>query len=189
MPTAPLARKWLAFLLPCTALLTVAVTPGDAHATGLLDHNFNPLVPARPINLKSYAGKVILVVNTASQCGYTPQYEGLEKLYKKYQGQGLVVLGIPANDFGAQESGSNRDIARFCEANFGVTFPMTEKIGTPIGQNPFYAQLIQLTGQAPQWNFHKYLIDRKGKAASYKSSVEPMGKELIAAVEAALAAK
>jgi glutathione peroxidase len=189
MPTFPVARRLLACLLPCSALFALSIVPGGAAVAGVLDYSFNPLIPAKPIALKDYAGKVILVVNTASQCGYTPQYEGLEKLYKKYKDKGLVVLGIPANDFGAQEPGSNKDIAQFCEANFGVSFPMTEKLGTAIGQNPFYAQLIKSTGQAPQWNFHKYLIDKSGKVTSYKSGVEPLGKELIAAVEGALAAR
>lgn len=119
----------------------------------------------------------------------TPQYEGLEKLHRKYQDKGLVVIGLPANDFGAQEPGSNKDIAQFCAANFGVTFPMSEKLATPIPQNPFYAQLIKASGQAPQWNFHKYLISKSGKVTSYESGVEPMGAELTAAIEAALAAK
>ena len=119
----------------------------------------------------------------------TPQYEGLEKLHRKYQDKWLVVIGLPANDFGAEEPGSNKDIAQFCAANFGVTFPMSEKLATPIPQNPFYAQLIKASGQAPQWNFHKYLISKSGKVTSYESGVEPMGAELTAAIEAALAAK
>ena len=189
MPHLPFARALLSRFLPCAALLALSVAPGGAAAAGILDYSFNPLIPAKPIALKDYAGKVILVVNTASQCGYTPQYEGLEKLYKKYKDKGLVVLGIPANDFGAQEPGSNKDIAQFCQANYGVSFPMTEKLATGIKQNPFYAQLIKASGQAPQWNFHKYLIDKSGKVTSYKSDVEPLGKELTAAVEAALAAR
>ena len=176
-------------LLVFAAAAGTAALPADAAAPDLLLYQFNPLIPAKPIALKEYAGKVILVVNTASQCGYTPQYEGLEKLHKKYQSRGLVVLGIPANDFGAQEPGSNQDIAQFCTANFGVSFLMTEKLATPIPQNPLYAQLIKISGQAPQWNFHKYLIGKSGKVSSYQSGVEPMGRELIAAVEAALAAK
>lgn len=169
--------------------LIVMTSPALAATSSLLDHSFNPLIPAKPITLKDYAGKVILVVNTASQCGYTPQYEGLEKLYRKYKDKGLVVLGIPANDFGAQEPGSNKDIAQFCEANFGVSFPMVEKLATPIPQNPFYGKLIKASGQAPAWNFHKYLIDRAGKVTSFKSGVEPMGRELTSAVESALSGK
>ena len=179
-------RSTLAIMLPCAALWFAL--PPDA-AANILDHSFNPLIPAKPIALRDYAGKVILIVNTASQCGYTPQYEGLEKLHRKYKERGLVVIGIPANDFGAQEPGSNQDIAQFCQANFGVTFPMTEKLATPIPQHPFYAQLIKASGQAPQWNFHKYLIDKSGAVKSYQSGVAPMGAELTAAVEAALAAR
>ena len=184
-----LSYRFAALFSSSLALCTCIAAPSAAAAAGLLDHQFNPLTPSKPIALKDYAGKVILVVNTASQCGYTPQYDGLEKLHQKYKGKGLVVLGIPANDFGAQEPGSNQDISQFCQANFGVSFTMTEKLGTPIAQNPFYAQLIKATGQAPQWNFHKYLIDKSGKAVSYKSGVEPMGRELTGAIEAALAAR
>ena len=179
----------LAYFIPCVAVAVAGILPPSHAATGLLDFSFAPLIPAQPIALRSFAGKVILIVNTASQCGYTPQYEGLEKLHQKYKDKGLVVIGIPANDFGAQEPGSNKEIAQFCQANFGVTFPMTEKLATPIPQNPFYAQLIKASGQAPQWNFHKYLISRSGHVMSYPSSVEPMGRELTAAVEAALTAK
>ena len=179
----------LACFIPCVAVAVAGMLPPSYAATGLLDFSFAPLIPAQPIALRSFAGKVILVVNTASQCGYTPQYDGLEQLHQKYKDKGLIVIGIPANDFGAQEPGSNKEIAQFCQANFGVTFPMTEKLATPIPQNRFYAQLIKASGQAPQWNFHKYLISKSGQVLSYPSSVEPMGRELTAAVEAALMAK
>jgi glutathione peroxidase len=142
-----------------------------------------------PLPAGDYKGRVVLLVNTASLCGFTGQYRGLEELWRKYKDKGLVVLGIPANDFGAQEPGSNKDIARFCEANFGVSFLMVEKLATPIPQNPFYGKLIKASGQAPAWNFHKYLIDRSGKVSSFKSGVEPMGRELTTAVESALAGK
>jgi glutathione peroxidase len=187
-PSNPLSsplRRRLLMLFPAS----LSMLPPAGAANGLLDHQFNPLIPAKPIALKAFAGKVILIVNTASQCGYTPQYDGLEKLHRKYKDKGLVVLGIPANDFGSQEPGSNKDIAQFCEANFGVTFPMTEKLSTPIPQNPFYAQLIKASGQTPQWNFHKYLIGKSGKVTSYSSNVAPMGRELTAAIDAAIAAK
>ncbi len=184
-----LPRRFSALFSSGLALCAWVTAASPAAAAGLLDHQFNPLIPSKPIALKDYAGKVILVVNTASKCGYTPQYEGLEKLHQQYKDKGLVVLGIPANDFGAQEPGANKDIGQFCQANYGVTFAMTEKLGTPITQHPLYAQLIKVTGQAPQWNFHKYLIHKSGKAVSYKSGVEPMGKELVAAIEAALTAR
>jgi glutathione peroxidase len=121
---------------------------------------------------------VVLVVNTASYCGYTPQYKALEALYEKHRGRGLVVLGFPSNDFGQQEPGSNGDIAAFCENTFGVRFPMFAKSGVSpragASVNPLYAQLIAQTGQAPKWNFHKYLIARDGsRVTSFASAVEP----------------
>jgi glutathione peroxidase len=154
-----------------------------------LNHTFNPLLGGKPASLCQYTGKVLLVVNTASQCGYTYQYEGLEKLYRKYRDRGLAVVGFPANDFGAQEPGSNQQIAEFCKVNFGVSFPMFEKLATPIPRNPFYSQLIAASGRAPRWNFHKYLIDKSGRIASFDSNVEPGGAELTAAIEKALAAR
>ena len=179
----------LASLIPRVAVAFAGVLPPSGAATGRLDFSFAPLIPAQPIALRNFAGKVILAVNTANQCGYTPQYDGLEKLHQKYKNKGLVIIGIPANDFGAQEPGSNTDIAQFCQANFGVTFHMTEKLATPILQNPVYAQLIKPSGKAPQWNFHKYLISKSGQVLSYPGIVEPMGRELTAAVEAALTAR
>jgi glutathione peroxidase len=156
-------------------------------APAILNHTLNPLLPGKPVALSQYAGKVVLVVNVASQCGFTPQYEGLETLYKRYQSKGFVILGVPANDFGGQEKGSNKEIAEFCKANFGVTFPMFEKLETPITKHPLFASLIAKTGQAPKWNFHKYLIDRKGEVVAYKSDVEPLSPTLVSAVETALA--
>jgi glutathione peroxidase len=165
-------------------LLSVA---SNVCASDLLSHTLNPLLPGKPVALSQYAGKVVLVVNVASQCGFTPQYEGLEALHKRYQSKGLVILGIPANDFGSQEKGSNKEIAEFCKANFGVTFPMFEKLEVPIAKHPLFAGLIAKTGQAPKWNFHKYLIDRKGEATAYSSNVEPLSPTLTKAVETALA--
>jgi glutathione peroxidase len=176
-------------LLP-VAILTLLFAPlasyAQTNSPAALDHTLNPLLPGKPIALSQYAGKVVLVVNVASQCGFTPQYEGLEALYKRYQSKGLVILGVPANDFGGQEKGSNEEIAEFCKANFGVTFPMFEKLETPIAKHPLFASLIAKTGQAPKWNFHKYLIDRKGGVVSYKSDVEPLSPTLVKAIEAAL---
>lgn len=170
----------------------VAVVLSVAHAfaatevPSVLNFTLNPLLPSKPVALSQYAGKVVLVVNVASQCGFTPQYDGLEKLHKKYAGSGLVVLGIPANDFGGQEKGSNKDIAEFCKANYGVSFPMFEKLDVPLTKQPFHAALIKSTGQSPKWNFHKYLIDRKGAVKSFSSDVEPMSETLMKAIEAAL---
>ena len=143
-------------------------------------------------DLCQYAGKVVLVVNTASFCGFTPQYQGLEKLYSRYQAQGLVVLGFPSNDFGSQEPGNNKEIASFCENTFGVKFPMFTKTrvkpgaGSPV--DPLYAELQQRTGQAPGWNFHKYLISRDGQSVqSFSSSTDPLDKRFVASVEKLLA--
>src|SRR5439155_22568892 len=125
--------------------------------------------------LWQFVGKVLLVVNTARQCGYTPEYEGLEALYRRYRGKGLVVLGFPANDFGGQEPGGNRDIAKFCEMNYGVSFPMFAKSGVSAGNaNPLCSTPAAKTGQRPGWNFHKYLMDRSGeKVLSFGSGVTP----------------
>jgi glutathione peroxidase len=135
-----------------------------------------------PRSLCEYAGKVVLVVNTASECGYTPQYEGLEALYKKYRDRGLVVLGFPTNDFGGQEPGSNREIAAFCVNQYAIDFPMFAK--TELKKNPLYADLAKATGAAPRWNFHKYLIDRGGgQVLSFDTRVEPGDARLVGEIE------
>ena len=155
--------------LACPALL-------DRKMTDILD---------QPQSLCEYAGKVVLVVNTASQCGYTPQYEGLEALYRKYKSRGLVVLGFPSNDFGGQEPGSNKEIASFCVNQYAIDFPMFSKTSVQgNAANPFYAELARTTGKAPRWNFHKYLIDRSGKQVqSFDTRVEPDDVRLIASIE------
>ena len=154
----------------------------------MLQHSFNRLQDEAPQNLCQYAGKVLLVVNTASFCGYTSQYEGLEALHAKYSSKGLVVLGFPSNDFGQQEPGSSKEIADFCFNTYGVKFPMFSKSVVKGAQaNPLYAELAKATGQSPKWNFHKYLIDRSGKVvASFASKVEPDSPALLAAIEKAL---
>lgn len=147
----------------------------------------------KPQNLCQYSGQVVLVVNTASFCGYTPQYKSLEALYAKYRERGLVVLGFPSNDFG-QESGGNAQIAEFCEGTFGVKFPMFTKThvaargGAPV--DPLFVTLAQRTGQTPAWNFHKYLIARDGTSVkSFGSDVEPLGPGFLREVETLLDAK
>jgi glutathione peroxidase len=141
------------------------------------------------VSLCRYQGKVLLVVNTASQCGYTPQYEGLQALHRRYKDKGLVVMGFPSNDFGAQEPGSNKEIATFCEANYGVSFPMFAKSAVAKGSvNPFYERLAQASNSRPSWNFHKYLVDRKGaKVLAYESAVTPTDPKLIRDIERLLA--
>jgi glutathione peroxidase len=155
----------------------------------ILDHKFANLLD-EPISLCQFGGKVVLMVNTASECGYTPQYDGLEKLYRRYRDKGFVVLGFPANDFGGQEPGSNQQIAQFCQVNYGITFPVFAKTSV-VGSNanPLYRQLASRTGQPPKWNFHKYLIDKSGRQiTAFESAVEPEDRRLTAQIEKLLAA-
>lgn len=156
----------------------------------ILNHTFDRLQDEKPQSLCQYAGKVVLVVNTASFCGFTSQYKGLEALNTKYKDQGLVVLGFPSNDF-SQEKGSNKDIAEFCESTFGVKFPMFTKTQvTGEGAAPLFKQLTAQTGQKPRWNFHKYLIGRDGKVIDqYSSMTGPESKTLVSAIDKALKAK
>lgn len=169
------------------AAAPAAVAPAACPA--ILKQTFNRLQDEAPQNLCQYAGKVVLVVNTASYCGFTKQYEGLEALYAKYGSKGLVVLGFPSNDFGNQEPGNSKDIADLCYNTYGVKFPMFAKsVVSGSTPNPFYADLIKQTGKTPAWNFHKYLIDRNGKVLeSFPSKVTPEDKKLVGAVEKALA--
>ncbi|MFZ6774161.1 glutathione peroxidase [Undibacterium sp. SXout7W] len=155
----------------------------------VLNHTFKRLQDETPQNLCQYRGKVALVVNTASYCGFTSQYEGLEAMYAKYNSKGLVVLGFPSNDFGQQEPGDSKQIADFCFNTYGVKFPMFTKSSVKGKDvNPLYAQLIKATDTTPKWNFYKYLIDRKGNVvAAYSSVTTPDDKKLVADVEKALA--
>ena len=167
----------------------VAAAAAPAACPAILKQTFNRLQDEAPQNLCQYAGKVVLVVNTASYCGFTKQYEGLEALYAKYGSKGLVVLGFPSNDFGNQEPGNSKDIADLCYNTYGVKFPMFAKsVVSGSTPNLFYADLIRQTGKTPAWNFHKYLIDRNGKVVeSFPSKVTPEDKKLVGAVEKALA--
>jgi glutathione peroxidase len=155
-----------------------------------LKHEFPRLQDEKPQSLCQYSGKVLLVVNTASYCGFTPQYKGLEALHAKYRDRGLVVLGFPSNDF-AQEKGDNKQIAEFCENTYGVKFPMFAKSSVRgDGANAFYRQLAQATGRQPLWNFHKYLVGRDGKViASYTSMTGPDDAGLVRDIEKQLAAR
>lgn len=184
------------WVVAALAILAAASGP-DARAAdpstscpGVLDHRYVRLQGGETQSLCDYRGKVVLVVNTASHCGYTYQYEGLEALYRKYRERGLVVIGFPSNDFGGQEPGSNREIAEFCRTTYGVQFPMFEKSSVKgVATNPVFVELAARTGQRPQWNFHKYLIDRSGKEVrSFKSDVEPGSPELVKLIEQWLAA-
>jgi glutathione peroxidase len=141
-----------------------------------------------PTPLSNFKGKVMLVVNVASQCGYTPQYEGLQALYAKYKGQGLVLAGFPANNFGGQEPGTNEEIGAFCKSKFGVTFPMFSKISVKgADKAPLYKFLTDKTGSEIQWNFTKFLVDRNGNIIKrFEPAVEPLSPEIVSAVEGAL---
>lgn len=162
-----------------------------AACPALLQHSFDRLQDEKPQSLCQYSGQVVLVVNTASFCGFTGQYEGLEALHAKYKSQGLVVLGFPANDFGRQEPGNNQAIADFCENTFGVKFPMFSK-SSVVGRdaNPLYKQLAAKTGETPQWNFHKYLIGRDGQTVrSYPSTLDPKNPSFMKDIERFLSTK
>ena len=164
-----------------TSVLFVMNGTAMAACPALLDRTMDT-IHEKPQSLCEYAGKVVLVVNTASQCGYTPQYDGLEALYRKYKDRGLVVLGFPANDFGGQEPGSNKEISAFCVNQYAIDFPMFAKID--LRKSPLYTELTKATGSAPRWNFHKYLIDRSGKQVqSFDTKVEPNDPRLVSAVE------
>jgi glutathione peroxidase len=178
------------YLLGVLLMATTTFAASSVHEFTLDANN------GAPTPLANYKGKVILIVNVASHCGYTYQYEGLQALYVKYKDQGLIVAGFPANNFGGQEPGSNAEIGAFCKSKFGVTFPMFSKISVA-GKDkaPLYRFLTDKTanpktgGEIP-WNFTKYLVDRNGKVlARFDAPVEPGSKELTSAIEAALAAK
>ena len=136
----------------------------------------------------AYRGKVVLVVNTASKCGYTPQYDGLEALYSEYRERGLVVLGFPSNDFGGQEPGNERQVEKFCRLTYGVKFPMFAKTNVkPPNSDPIYRVLGEAAGEFPRWNFHKYLLDRDGRlVGSFPSRIEPRSSEIVSAIESVL---
>ena len=187
-------RSTVLFLLGILAL-----RPGSALATtNQVQNNCGPIldVTVRSLNenqklnlCEAYKDKVVLIVNTASKCGFTYQYEGLEKLYAKYKEQGLVVLGFPSNDFAGQEPGTEKEIQSFCRLTYGVQFPMFEK--TRVRKkyaDPLYKNLGESANEYPAWNFHKYLLDRNGNlVASYSSFTKPMSKKLVNKIESLLA--
>src|SRR5512145_405087 len=184
--------RWI-YALFIAALLAFAAptqsSAADSHCPSILDHKFANLMD-EPVSLCKFGGSVLLIVNTASECGYTPQYHGLEKLYRRYRDKGFVVLGFPANDFGGQEPGSNKEIAHFCRVNYGITFPVFAKTAV-VGKNanPLFRELAAATGKPPRWNFHKYLLDRTGQpVAAFESAVEPEGRRITSQIEKLLAA-
>jgi glutathione peroxidase len=166
--------------------LMIAATRVYPACPPALDHHKRPLAGEQPVHLCDVLrGKVVLVVNTASQCAYTPQYDGLEKLYARYREQGLVVAGFPSNDFAGQEPGTEKQIQEFCRLTYAVQFPMFEKVRvTGASADPFYKNLATSTGEQPRWNFHKYLLDREGRVvASFPSQVTPDDKRLVNRIE------
>ena len=193
-PTATahsLSPAWRRWLWIASAIVLLAIVPQAWSSTAcpaLLNHSFPRLQDDAPQSLCQYQGQVVLVVNTASYCGFTQQYDGLEKLYSKYKDKGLVVLGFPSNDFGNQEPGSNKEIAEFCSNTFGVKFPMLAKTSVKGGNaNPLFKQLAQQS-ESPGWNFHKYIIGRDGKLIrTFSSLVSPTDRRLTNEIERALA--
>ena len=168
--------------------LAIAAIPAMSNATGscspILSHKVTDIL-GDPKDLCQYAGKVVLVVNTASYCGYTPQYKGLEALNEKYKSRGLVILGFPSNDFGQQEPGTNKEIADFCDRTYSVKFPMFSKTSVKeAGGSEVFDALATATGERPKWNFHKYLIGRDGTTvASFPSKVDPESPQFVSKVE------
>jgi glutathione peroxidase len=175
--------------LSSLALLAAFAMPAAA-CPALLERTL-PDIHEKPRALCEFSGKVLLVVNTASECGFTPQYEGLESLYRTYRERGLVVLGFPSNDFGGQEPGSNQEIAEFCVNQYAIDFPMFAKSSVRGAQaNPLFADLARATGSPPRWNFHKYLVGRDGREVlAFDTRVAPDDPKLLAALERMLGAK
>ena len=178
------SRLTLMLLVTITASTPVLAEP--ATCPEVLDFDRPLLASKEQVNLcEVFRGKVVLIVNTASKCGYTPQFEGLEKLYSDYRDRGLLVAGFPSNDFAGQEPGTEPQIRDFCRLTYGVQFPMFAKTrvkGEAV--DPLYDYLARATGERPQWNFHKYLISREGRAvASFPSQVSPADPRLVKAIE------
>jgi len=171
-------------LLMVTLLFNVQLIAKDC--SELLDFDVKTLNKGQLVNLcEEYQGKVLLVVNTASRCAYTDQYESLEKLYTQYRENGLVVLGFPSNDFGHQEPGTEKEIKAFCKMTYGVDFPMFSKTRVAYrNADPFYKKLAEASGTYPQWNFHKYLIGSDGNLVkSYPSAIDPLNSTVLKDIE------
>lgn len=158
----------------------------------VLAHDYRTLAGKERVNLqKAYGGKVVLVVNTASKCGYTPQFEALEAMNAKYKDKGFVVLGFPSNDFMGQDPASEKEIKEFCTLTYGVKFPMFEKVHVKgVDTTAIYRDFKEVTGDVPGWNFHKFLIDRSGNViGSFPSKIKPDDPQIVKKIEAALAVK
>jgi glutathione peroxidase len=186
------SRTIYAFVITTLAMFTppMQTFAAESLCPAILDHKFANLMD-EPVSFCQFRGKVLLIVNTASECGYTPQYDGLEKIYRRYRDKGFAVLGFPANDFGGQEPGSNKEIAKFCQVNYGITFPVFAKTAV-VGPNanPLFRELATKTKKPPQWNFHKYLLDQAGQpVAVYESAVEPEDRRITAEIDKLLASR
>jgi glutathione peroxidase len=180
----------------CATLAAAEEKKGDRKVPAVLNFKMKGL-DGKEVDLSQYQGKVVLFVNVASQCGYTPQYKGLQALYEKYKDKGLVIVGVPANDFGKQEPGTDAEIAKFCESKYGVTFPMLAKVSTIIGDDkvPLYKHLTskdsdpKFAGEV-KWNFTKFLVARDGEIVNrFDSKVKPESDEMTKAIEAELVKK
>jgi len=188
LSTLALAATFISGLAPAAfAADAAAPAAGDAYQFSFLS------IDGKPMSMADFKGKTVLVVNTASQCGFTPQYTALEAVYKKYKDKGLVVLGVPSNDFGGQEPGSNSEIKKFCEGNYDVDFPMTAKYDVKgDSAHPFYkwAAAVGGTPAVPAWNFHKLLIGPNGQLLNeFPSKITPDSEPVENAIETAMAAK
>lgn len=185
------ARSGALVLLVATLLTAGALRPAPAAEAGPALRFTMRDIDGKPVDLAKFQGKVVLMVNVASQCGLTPQYAKLQTLYEKYRDRGLVILGFPANEFGGQEPGSNAEIKEFCTSRYRVTFPMFSKIVVKgEGQDPLYGYLTRTTGKEIEWNFAKFLVNRKGELAGrFAPNVDPTAPQLLAAIEKELAAR
>ena len=181
---------WTMVAMATTARAADPTVAADANCPALLQHTFNRLQTGQPQSLCQFQGKVLLVVNTASYCGYTHQYEGLEAMYRKYKDRGLVIVGFPSNDF-SQEPGSNKEVAEFCRTTYGVDFPQFEKSSVAhLSANPLYTDLAKQTGKKPLWNFYKFVVDRNGKpVATFASATAPDNPQLTTLIEKLLTEK
>ncbi len=184
-----MTNKFVAIISMVFLLMTSSSVAVFAQEESVHDFEFKT-IDGEPMPMSQFAGKVVLLVNTASKCGYTPQYEGLQTLWTAYKDKGLVVVGVPSNDFLNQEPGTASEIKEFCEINYGVNFPLAEKNKvTGKDAHPLYIWLKEKLGREsrPKWNFHKYLIDTKGNpVAFFPTKIEPMSPEVLAKIDAEL---
>lgn len=187
-------KRAFAVIMGITVIGSVSLSnAAEKNETTLYDFSFKNLMGGEEFPLSQFKGKVVMVVNTASKCNLTGQYESLEKIYEKYKDQGFVIIGVPSNDFGGQEPGNNSEISVFCELNYGVTFPMTQKeVVSGSGRHPFFKWANDVNGwvSGPKWNFHKYLFDKDGHASTYfYSTTSPDASNVTHVIEKLLAKK